>query len=392
MVPTLRLTGRLTGMALPLAAAIGCLQPGFDPVFLAVLTRASGLPGSTHGLIVAATQGGAALGALAVWYRGAQTRPAAFAAIAALAVAASLATPLLHGLGAVLLVRGAYGVAMGAVYAHAMAACARARPVQAYAGVYLLQLVLATVVSELLPHVAAALGPGVALAGLALAPAVAALALALADRPASGPDHAPAVRAVVPMSGWALAAATFLVIAATMQVWSFSAALALKAGLGERTIGHAVAVGSVAGAFTALAVMRERLALPRVATAIVCGLALAAPLVTTRPGGDVLFALGIVLLNLGSTVLIVRFSGEASATSRDARFRTFVASTHALGTIAGPLLGSLAMALAGPAGLSASVAACLAAMTGAAMLGGRAGLVPPAGRAQKGRRDRANRA
>jgi hypothetical protein len=88
----------------------------------------------------------------------------------------------------------------------------------------------------------------------------------------------------VPVAGWALAAATFWFICSTMLVWSFSAALATRAGIADRTIGQAVAIGSVVGALTAVAVMRERLLVPLPVTALLSGLALASPVVLTVPG------------------------------------------------------------------------------------------------------------
>ena len=46
------------------AAALALLQPGIDPVFLTLLTAATGLDPSDHGWIVGATQGGMAIGAV----------------------------------------------------------------------------------------------------------------------------------------------------------------------------------------------------------------------------------------------------------------------------------------------------------------------------------------
>jgi hypothetical protein len=59
------------------------------------------------------------------------------------------------------------------------------------------------------------------------------------------------------------------------------------------------------------------------------------------PAGDALgFVLAMVLLNIGSTAIIIRCSGLASALGLDPRFRVFVAATHNLGMSAGPALGS----------------------------------------------------
>lgn len=77
------------------------------------------------------------------------------------------------------------------------------------------------------------------------------------------------------------------------------------------------------------------------------------------------FVMAIVLFNLGSTAIIVRTSGLASAASADRLFRRFVACVHSLGMIAGPVLGGLATwVFGGPGLLTAAVLAitvgCLA--------------------------------
>lgn len=343
------------GLAAPSAAAIGCLQPGIDPVFLALLTHANGLPAEWHGLVVGATQGGAALGALAVWRLGAALPHRAVMAAALFAIACSLLTPLAGPGTATLAVRGGYGTAMGVVYAHAMGAYAARAPNRAYAAVYLAQLLIATLASALLPEAGLLIGEKCAIALLALAPACAFLAL-LATKPTPDSPRGEAHRAAIPLAGWALAAATFWFICATMLVWSFTAALAGEASLSDPTIGHAVAIGSVVGVLTAIAVMRESRIVPMPLTAILSLLGLASPLAMTRPGEDGLFILSVILLNIGSTAIIIRCSGMASAASMDSRFRTFVACTHALGTIAGPLAGSALTHAFGLKGLPAGVA------------------------------------
>lgn len=344
------------GLAAPLAAAIGCLQPGIDPVFLTVLSHASDVPGAAHGLVVGTTQAGGALGALAVWRFGGSIPRAMFPCAAAFAVACSLLTTNADSLGGVLPARMGYGLAMGAIYAHTMAAYARTGPNKAYAAVYLLQLLIATLASTVLPEAEAAMGARGALALLAIAPMVAMLALLTIPLTADEASPDAPIHAPVPAAGWALAAATFWFICATMLVWSFSAALAGAAGLSDRTIGQAVAIGSIVGAATALAVMRERLWVPLPVTALLGGAALAAPVLMTVPDGGALFTASIILLNIGSTALIIRCSGLASATSSDSRFRTFVACMHSLGTIAGPVLGTVMMMTLGPKGLLGAAA------------------------------------
>lgn len=342
------------------AAALGLLQPGIDPVFLTLLSTATGLAPVDHGWIVGATQGGMAIGAVAVWLGGARLPRPATACAALLALAASLATPRLEGVSALVAARGLFGLGMGVVYTQAMSAAAARRPTGAYGGVFLIQLILSTVVALLLPMLADALDPGTALGTLALAPLGALLLSLRTDDRASLPA-ARALSSAIPPAAWALAAATFCFITATMMIWSFAGALATDAGIDEAMIGLAVAVGSVVGALTALAVMRERMLLPLPLTGLLCGLCLLAPLALTPRGDAGLFVLAIALLNIGSTATIIRFSGRATATSTDPLFRRFVACTHSLGMIAGPVIGSLLSATFGPQSLGGGALLALAA-------------------------------
>ena len=367
--------------AAPLAAALACLQPGIDPVFLTVLSNATQMPLAAHGIIVGGTQAGAALGSLAVWRLGAALPHRAVIAAAAVALLCSLATVLVDDIAATLPIRCVYGLMMGMVYAYTMAAYAARRPNKAYGAVFLIQLLLSTLVSVFLPEIELALGADAALAMLALAPATALGALVMMSGRAPHGDAAPRgeVRATVPVAGWALAAATFWFICATMLVWSFAAALATSSGIGDRTIGHAVAIGSIVGALTAFAVMRETSLLPLPVTALLAGAALAAPIALIAPGADAAFVASIILLNIGSTAIIIRCSGRAAAASTDSRFRTFVACTHSLGLIAGPVLGTIMMSLFGPMGLLAGLLFALSAGLGAVVWAISAGLPGGAG-------------
>ncbi len=364
----------LVGIAAPLVASLGCLQPGIDPVFLSLLTNASHIPTAAHGTIVGVTQAGAALGSLAVWRLGPALPHRAVLGAAVLALCASLLTTMAEGLTAALTVRAAYGLAMGMVYAYAMAAYARRTPNKAYGAVFLIQLVLSTLVSLVLPELEISVGADAALGLLALAPALAVLSLLVLGPANGGSAQRIDVRSAVPLAGWALAGATFWFICATMLVWSFSAALATTAGIDNQTIGRAVALGSIVGALTAAAVMRERLVVPLPLTALLAGIGLASPIVLTMPGADGLFVLSIVALNIGSTAIIIRCSGLATATSTDSRFCTFVACTHTLGLIAGPLLGSVMMAWFGTAGLLGGVIFALAAGLAAVVLAAYTGV------------------
>ncbi|WP_311268330.1 MFS transporter [Sphingobium sp. WCS2017Hpa-17] len=327
-----------------IAAALALLQPGIDPVFLTLLTAATGLAPSDHGWIVGATQGGMAIGAVLVWRAGTRL-PQGTPAVAALtALAASLLTPALEELEALVAIRGLFGIGMGIAYTHAMSMAASHRPTGAYGAVFLIQLLLSTLVALALPMIGNATGPAAALRLLALAPVT--LLLLAAHTPSDAPiparTLAPNERITPPPQAWALAAALFCFIAATMMIWSFAGALAMAAGMDDNVVGAAVAIGSLVGALTALAVMREHAVVPLPLTGLLSGLCLLAPLALTRPGEPALFILAIGLLNIGSTATIIRFSGLAtSAADGSPLFRRFVACVHSLGMIAGPVAGSM---------------------------------------------------
>ncbi len=350
------------------AAALACLQPGIDPVFLTILSQAGGVAPDAHGWVVGTTQGGMAAGALLVWRCGVKlpAHTATYAALAATGLAL-LTAGLDADLPVVLLTRALFGAATGIVYTDAMSGAAAHRPTTAYAAVFLTQLLLSALVALVLPPVADAAGPRVALALLAIAPAAAAILTMSArdaDRPAAGAtplaDPAAVARHRPSAAAWALALATIAFIAATMMIWSSAAALALASGIDRDTIGVAVSAGSVIGAATALAVLRDRRILPLPLTGVLASAGLLAPLVLTPPGRAGPFVAGILLLNIGSTAIIIRCSGAASAAGDGALFRRFVACTHPLGMIAGPLLGAALGGAAGPAGLAAGAVASLA--------------------------------
>lgn len=383
-----RMPGRRRAAAM-LAASLGCLQPGIDPVFLSLLSRAGSIPVESHGWIVGATQGGMALGGLLVWSLGERATRALVAAAALCAIASAAATPALGGETAVITLRTAFGFAMGIVYTRAMAAYAAHRPTGAYGAVFLLQLVLSTAVSLALPAISGTGGERNALLTLAAVPLAALWAVLMmpGEQQTARATVRPREQASVPVHGWLLAAATFWFICATMMVWSFVGALAVQAALSEATIGRAVALGSIIGAATALAVMRERPVLPLSVAATACGLTLLAPPLATAPGADLAFIAGVAALNIGSTAMIIRCSGEASAASTDARFRTFVACTHTLGMIAGPLLGSVLVAASETHGLLWGAAAAVAAAVASVIAAGRTVQAPDAldhGEAQQG--------
>ena len=339
----MRRGGFLCRMAAPVAAVAGCLQPAIDPVFLTLLTTASHVAAVNHGWIVGVSQAGSGLGALGVWLAAARLPRGIGVAAAALALVCALLTPFASGLGMVLVLRALFGLGLGAIYALAMAIFAARRPSGAYATVLLAQSLVATLLSLAMPMVAMRAGETLALGLLAVAPGLAMLAMLFIEHAPDRPDRPQEPSQPVPLSAWSLACATFWFICATMMVWSLSGALAMRAGLSEAVIGDAVALGSLAAAGTALAVMRERVLLPLWLSALLAGAALLAPLVMTRPGAPDAFMLAMVVFNIGFTAMSIRCSGLASAMSRDPRFRMLVAATHSLGMAGGPMLGSVAM-------------------------------------------------
>jgi hypothetical protein len=351
---------------------LACLQPGIDPVYLTLLSLEHDVPATHHGWVVGVTQTGMALGSLAIWRAGPRFPDQVFQFAALGALAANVATVMLDHTATLLAARGFFGFAMGIIYTQAMSNAAAIRPNGAYGAVFLLQLLFSTSAALLLPRISQAASPSAALAAMCVVPLIA-LAITLllpmsrvpAQRSTAHPiadgHHLAAGR-----SAWAMAGATLLFICATMMVWTFSGALAAEAGISESVIGHAVALGSLAGAVTACTVMREKPLVPPVLTGLVGGLFLMSPVVGARLGENDLFILSIILLNIGSTAIIVRSSGLASAASGTPRFRCFVACTHSLGLILGPVAGSIATGLAGDQGLF--MAAAIAIFGGCFML------------------------
>lgn len=356
-------------------ASLALLQPGIDPVFLTLLSAAHRLPPASHGWIVGATQAGMALGSMAAWRLGENLRWRESVLAACAALAASMATAQAASGGAILGVRGLYGLAMGLLYTQAMAAAARGRPSGSYGSVFLVQLVLSTGVALLLPIVSDIFGPRTALAVLCLAPLTTLLTCVIVPTaidvvPSSHALLTAEAREPIGARGWLYAASALAFICATMMVWSFTGALALEARIDEDVVGRAVALGSLAGAATALVVMRERKVVPPTVSGLLAGATLLAPIVGAGRG-DMAFVMAIVLFNLGSTAIIVRTSGLASAASADRLFRRFVACTHSLGMIAGPVLGGLAAWMFGSGGLLAAAVLAIAAGCLTLVLAGR---------------------
>lgn len=359
-----RIEGRIIAAATILVAALACLQPGIDPVFLTLLSSAHGIDPVDHGWVVGATQAAMALGSLVAWRAGSRLPRGTLPVAALMAALAGAATVQVQDSLALIAMRALYGLAMGLVYTQAMSSAAASRPTGAYGAVFLIQLILSTVVALVLPALAEARSAGFALGALVAGPM---LILLLTRMGAAGRASEVGVadqRSATSPSGWALAAATFFFICTTMMVWSFTGALAVAAGIGEAVIGNAVAIGSLVGAATAVVVMRDRPWLPLPLSGLICGLFILAPVVMTPSGDAWLFVAAVILLNIGSTAMVIRCSGLASASSSDTLFRRFVACTHSLGMIAGPVLGSILSNAAGPAGLQTGAVLTL----GAALL------------------------
>lgn len=351
-----------------LVGALACLQPGIDPVFLTLLSATHGTEPADHGFVVGATQGGMALGSLLVWRLGAQMPRATLLLAALCAVCTSLLTAVASDIarhtGALLSLRAAYGLAMGMIYTQATSSAAAVRPTGAYGAVFLVQLLLASVAALALPALAERAGGRTALLSLALVPLLT-VPFLLATAPRATTARATITeREIVPAFGWTMAAATFLCICATMMVWSFTGALAVRAGISEEVIGRAVALGSIAGALSALATLREKTVVPIPLSGFLAGLSLIAPLVLTETGNEAVFLLAMVAFNIGSTAIIIRTSGLAAGASNNPLFQRFVAATHPLGMICGPALGSIMALGAGAVGLQSvamvvTAAACL---------------------------------
>lgn len=354
------------------AAALACLQPGIDPGFLTLLTSAGIVDPADHGWIVGATQTGMAIGAVIAWRMSDRLPRSSITLAAICATLAALATLHAASFWALIALRTVYGAAMGLIYTHVMAAIAAVRPTSAYGIVFLVQLALSTLVALLLPLMAHMFSPSVAITACAWVPlaliVLGQVRIADETRPPAIDRTAGPQRAT--KTAWALLGATFWFVCTTMIVWSFVGTLAINAGIGETVIGHAVALGSVAGVVTAAIVARDRPSLPLTISGPIAGMAMLAPLFMTYPGQNAAFILSVIFLNIGSTAMVIRCSGAASAKGGTALFRRMVAASHSLGMIAGPVIGATLAALLGPEGLASGAlgtfgGACLALMAAA---------------------------
>lgn len=346
--------------AATLLASLALLQPGIDPIFLTLLTSVHGVRPADHGWIVGASQAGMAAGSLVCWFFGPRLHRHMPPIVALVALTMSAATVCTRTFILLLLLRGGYGLAMGLIYTQAMSRAAARHPHGSYGAVFLFQLLLSLLTALALPRIVDSTAPMFALAALMLAPLCAAL-LAMWEAmndgispPYTTPLFCSLQAAAEPgpdIRAWVLVIATFCFICATMMIWSFTGAIAIEAGISGDDIGNAVAIGSIAGAISAFAVMREKILLPPVITGLLSSMCLLTPIAAASTGRSDLFNLSILLLNIGSTVIIIRGSGLASALGGSLPFRRIVACMHSLGMIAGPVGGSLAVLLLGQNGL-----------------------------------------
>jgi hypothetical protein len=207
--------------------------------------------------------------------------------------------------------------------------------------VLLLQLVLAAAVALLLPQIAALIGAGGALAALTVF-AVANLWLVdpdcLAER-----DMVPLASEEPASGNTAAAAAAFLVVCASMMVWSYVGADAVEGGLSEVAVGAGVAAGSLAGCGAALGVAlagsRGWPPLPVLVGGGLASLAMLSPFVV--PSNAIGFGAAMVAFNLGATYGVARLS--AHAIERADRIRRLLPALQSSAMVAGPLLAAAAI-------------------------------------------------
>lgn len=358
---------RLTGnpdryLRLRLAAGLGLLQPGIDPVFLVLLSANSNLAPTSHGLVVGVSQAGMAAGALLA----ARSRQPAFLRLAGIAgTLAALATVFADGIWAVLALRAVFGLATGMIYAAALrdaTAAARApSPAHAMGTILLAQLALATLVALLLPEVASIAGPAIALLCLAVVP-IAATCLLVSDRAAS-PEVVGEIESPQRLSPAIVA--VFLFVAASAMIWSYVGAGAVVAGFSNHIVGLAVALGSVAAGIAALVVARATPRLPLPASAALTGLAMAAPLLMA--GSAFAYVAAMIAFNIGATYAVARFSAVAIGQGD----RAAVPAVQSVAMVAGPLVGAAAVALGGAPALGFVAVLTLAAGVAAIFVNGR---------------------
>jgi hypothetical protein len=335
-------------------AALACLQPGIDPVFLVLLSGNPAIPLSSHGLIVSASQFGMMLGAVFYWRSPARIGRGRAATIAAAALAISLLTALADTVVALVALRAFYGLCTGILYTRGASAAAAHNAPQAFGTIFLMQLLLSSLVAAVLPWVVGNAGTAIGLAFLALGPAT--LLLLLLTRGTEPPARLqPRLSAQNPspnkVGSIAAASALFLFICATMMIWSHVGAAATEAGLDESEVGLGVAIGSLSGAVPAIATSYLRGRLPLLIGGGASALAMIAPLLFGGPMDVTGFTIMMVLFNVGSTYVIIRCSALAVELNPTGFMRRAASAMHPAGMIAGPIIGFVAMRSNGTVGL-----------------------------------------
>jgi hypothetical protein len=338
-------------------AALACLQPGIEPVFLNLLTAHAGLPPVQHGWVAGGGQLGMALGALLCW-----SVPSTTTRVVALVATLTASAVGLLMVGAVeiewiILIRAIMGFCSGLVFTRATGAATRANPNHAFGMILLIQLLLATAVSIILPLAATATTPAFAIGLTSLCPIAMFVLLAgegtpVDDRSAARPLIPSTVGRRPPLVSVALVLAMFLVVATTMMIWSYAGALGTFMGLGDQSVGLGVAVGSFSGVLPALAASRTSPRAPPALTGLICGLAMLTLLaIPALRMGEAGFITAMCLFNVGSTFAIIRFSALAVGQNAPAALRRCVAALHCAAMVAGPFAAGGAVNLAGFDGL-----------------------------------------
>jgi subtilisin family serine protease len=275
---------------------------------------------------------------------------------------AAIATVFADGLLAILMIRAVFGFATGMLYAAALRdATAQSRapsPSHAMGTILFAQLGFATLVALLLPEIAHAAGPAVALVSLLAVPAAAGLLLVVDQRGHHDvPLQIDGGHGLTPAMG-----GVFLFVAASAMIWSYVGADAVLDGFSNRTVGIGVALGSVAAGAAALAVAQAKPRVPLVASAALAALAMAAPLLVT--GSALAYVAAMVAFNVGATYAVARFSAVAIAHGAGAR--ALVPAGQSVAMVIGPLVGAAAMAHGVFGGLG--IVAALALLGGVAAL------------------------
>ena len=341
-----------------IVAALACLQPGIDPVFLVLLSLNAPVPSDDHGLIVGASQFGMMLGAVLYWRAPGRIGGPASRMMAVLALAACLATPLTASVMALVALRGMHGLCMGVLFTHTMSRASAHCPSHAYGTMFLFQLLLSSVCAALLPYLAGEVGAAAALAALALVPGVI-LALQVTERPAIGAASVPSplpdadARHAVPVASLAATGALFLFICANMMIWSYVGAAATAAGLAEEAIGWGIAIGSLSGALVALTASYLRRRVPLLIGGAASAIATVSPLAIAPGIGAWGFLALMILFNLGTTYSVIRCSAQAILLDPTATTRRTVSAMNPIAMMAGPLIGFASVKLQGSSGLAA---------------------------------------